>query len=106
MSISNDSRGRSLTIPEFCEQERISDSTFYKLRRAGFGPAELRLPGTEVVRITPAAIAEWRERMIKLGKTKQAELSDNGARRNGARPEQLPRRSAAAGRLRDRGPRL
>jgi predicted DNA-binding transcriptional regulator AlpA len=69
-----DNLGRSLTIKEFCELENMSPSTFYKARRNGHTPAELRIPGSEFVRITPAAILAWRERMTKLGATKQAEL--------------------------------
>ena len=66
--------GRSLTIKQFCELEQLSPSTFYKMRRDGYAPEELRVPNSEVVRFTPEAILAWRERMIKLGQTEQAEL--------------------------------
>ena len=74
MSLQNTDLGRSLTIKEFCELEQLSASTYFKMRRAGHGPAELRIPNSEVVRIAPVAILAWRERMTKLGATQQAKL--------------------------------
>ena len=49
---------KSETIAEFCESERISRSHYYKLKRYGKGPREMRLLST--VRITPEAKADWR----------------------------------------------
>src|SRR2546430_7900802 len=51
----------SLTIPEFCIAERISEPTYYKLRAAGLGPEELRY--LQVVRITYSARREWQKRL-------------------------------------------
>jgi hypothetical protein len=48
----------SKTITEFCRHEKISRSKYYGLRKAGKGPAELRVDG--VVRITPEAHVAWR----------------------------------------------
>jgi hypothetical protein len=64
----------SKTIPQFCEVENLSASSYFKLKRLGLGPDEMRIPGTEIVRITATAHRGWRERMIALGQTKQAEL--------------------------------
>jgi hypothetical protein len=50
----------SKTIDEFCEAERISRAKYFKLRKDGRGPAELRLDS--VVRITPQAHAAWRRK--------------------------------------------
>jgi hypothetical protein len=64
----------SKTIPQFCEVENLSASSYFKLKRLGLGPDEMRFPGTEIVRITPEAHRAWRERMTELSQTKQAEL--------------------------------
>jgi hypothetical protein len=53
----------SLTIPEFCAGEQISEATYHKLRRDGLGPREMRYPGLKVVRISIAARDAWREMM-------------------------------------------
>ena len=44
--------GGSKTIDEFCCDNRISRSFYYKMRRLGIGPDEMRHAGT--VRITDA----------------------------------------------------
>jgi hypothetical protein len=54
---------RSLTIPEFCAAEQISEPTYYKMRSLGLGPQEMRFPGLRAVRITPQARDAWRKRM-------------------------------------------
>jgi hypothetical protein len=54
------SSGGSKTIQEFCDDNRISRSFYYKMRRAGVGPDEMRY-GT-VVRITHRAEAIWQQR--------------------------------------------
>lgn len=63
-----------LTIEEFCKLKNLSRSSYFKIRREGNGPAEIRPPGTEIIRITLAAVREWEARMIELGKSKQAQL--------------------------------
>jgi hypothetical protein len=64
---------RSCSIDEFCAFElHGSRASYYKLRRKKLGPEELIIPETNIVRITPQARAAWRERMKKLGKTKDA----------------------------------
>jgi Predicted transcriptional regulator len=48
-----------LTIPQFCERFNLSLSTYYRLKRNGRGPRELRI-GRRV--IIPAKTAdEWAE---------------------------------------------
>ena len=48
----------SSTVDEFCAEENISASTYYKLKRLGLAPAELMiLP--KVIRITPQARRDW-----------------------------------------------
>jgi hypothetical protein len=70
----DDLKRRSMTVQEFCRTESMSLSTYYKMRRLGYAPTELHIPQTAVVRITHEAHREWRERMVKLGQSKQAEL--------------------------------
>jgi hypothetical protein len=52
--------GGSKTVDEFCRDNRISRSFYYKMRRLGIGPNEMRY-GT-IVRITHAAEAAWQQR--------------------------------------------
>jgi hypothetical protein len=52
--------GGSKTIDEFCDDNRISRSFYYKMRFAGVGPVEMRF-GT-IVRITARAEADWQAR--------------------------------------------
>jgi hypothetical protein len=52
--------GGSKTIEEFCRDNRISRSFYYKMRNAGIGPDEMRF-GT-IVRITREAEASWQRR--------------------------------------------
>jgi hypothetical protein len=50
---------RSLTIPEFCALEQISESSYYKLKALGLNPRELRC--NSIVRITPQARLDWQQ---------------------------------------------
>jgi len=50
----------SKTIQQFCTHEQISRSQYYKLKKTGKAPAEMRVDG--VVRITPEAHAAWRRK--------------------------------------------
>jgi hypothetical protein len=47
----------SFSILEFCTRNNISLGTYHKLKRAGLGPAEMRLGN--VVRVTSQAEREW-----------------------------------------------
>jgi excisionase family DNA binding protein len=51
-----------LTIDEVIAHLRVSRAAFYRWRRRGTGPAELRLPGGGV-RIRPSALREWLRRL-------------------------------------------
>ena len=64
----------SRTIGEFCDIEGISRSTYFKMRRLGFGPDETRVPGTKIVRITPETHRKWRARMQALAHEEAAKL--------------------------------
>jgi hypothetical protein len=64
----------SVTIPEFCRRERISLSSYHKQKRRGLGPEELRIPGSNIVRITLRARREWHARMAELAQQHAALL--------------------------------
>jgi predicted DNA-binding transcriptional regulator AlpA len=49
------------TIRQFCVSQQIGLTSYYKLRKQGLTPKELRLG--RVVRITAEAEREWLERM-------------------------------------------
>ena len=66
----------SRTIVECCDLENIPRVSFYQMRRNGFGPEDLRVPGSDLVRITKDAHERWRERMQELATTKQAKLEN------------------------------
>jgi hypothetical protein len=50
----------SKTISEFCRAERISRSKYYKLKKSGNAPDEMRADG--IIRITPESHARWRRK--------------------------------------------
>jgi len=56
--ISSDDDGQSLTIEQFCEGEQLSVPYYFKMRRQGKGPREIRLG--RAVRITRQARRDWR----------------------------------------------
>lgn len=49
----------SYTINQFCARNGITRSTFYKLRRSGKGPAEMKMLSD--IRISAEAAREWRK---------------------------------------------
>ena len=53
----------SYSISEFCIEEGISEPTYYKLKKQGLAPEEIRYPGVAIVRITYAARMAWQQRM-------------------------------------------
>ncbi len=65
---------RNRTLAEFLDIERISKTTYVDLRRRGYGPRELRVPNSKVIRITQQAHVEWRQRMAELANTEAAQL--------------------------------
>jgi hypothetical protein len=62
----------SFKIADFCKAEGISLATYHKMRKAGHGPQEMRVPNTTIVRITPEARKEWHERLKQLAATPSA----------------------------------
>jgi predicted DNA-binding transcriptional regulator AlpA len=46
------------SVDELCAAVEISPSTYWRLKRKGLGPREMRL-GKKVVRISPEAAEEW-----------------------------------------------
>jgi len=80
-----DESGPSLTINEFCAVEHISRPTYFAMQRRGVGPEVLRIPGTRVIRITPAARQAWHDRLAQLadeeaGKLERQRRVDQGSR--------------------------
>lgn len=64
---------KSLSIREFCFAEGISPTTFYKMRQAGHGPREMRVPGSSAVRISPEARRDWHVYLEQLAATEEVE---------------------------------
>lgn len=52
----------SYTLREWCELEKVSRDTFYRLRRQGTAPAIMRVRSK--ILITHAAALAWREARI------------------------------------------
>lgn len=71
MTSSINDEDRTATIQEFCLLERMSIATYNKIKNSGHGPDELRLPGTNVIRITSAARRAWHERMAAWRESKE-----------------------------------
>jgi hypothetical protein len=67
------------TIEDWTRNEDISAASFYKLKRLGLGPYELRLPGTNIVRIIESS-GHWRQRMLEVSATKSAKLATSRRR--------------------------
>jgi hypothetical protein len=75
---------RALTTAEFCAAERVSVSTYYKLRRLGVGPCEERVPGTAIIRITPEARRAWHAQLAEMRQSGEAELEERRRRAHAA----------------------
>jgi hypothetical protein len=67
---------RSMSRAEFCEAEKISLSTYFKMKKAGHGPAEKHFPGMALVRITAKARDEWHKNIEAWNKSKAARLEN------------------------------
>jgi hypothetical protein len=80
---------RSLTLDEFCAVEKLCMASYFKARRLGNGPQELRIPGTNIVRITPEARRDWHRRMAEQAQSEQAQLEER-------RRQEAARRAAKA----------
>jgi hypothetical protein len=57
MKMSDDDR--PLSIKEFCVKVGICTASYYKMRKAGYGPEETYLPGLQKKWIFPQAIDNW-----------------------------------------------
>jgi hypothetical protein len=68
---------RALTIGEFCTVENISKATYYKMKRAGLGPAEthMPIPGMNVIRISADARRAWHAKLAAANSGKAIELA-------------------------------
>jgi hypothetical protein len=78
-----------LTISEFCRLAHISTPTYFSLQRKGLGPETITIPGTRIVRISPQARREWRERMRELSATETAKLEARRRREQASRAGKL-----------------
>jgi hypothetical protein len=82
----------NLTVAEFCECERISKYTFYKLKKMRLAPATLWILGT--ARITPEARRDWREMMqrrqqqaaVKLERERRVKIASVAGKISAASP--------------------
>jgi hypothetical protein len=57
---------RALSLKDFMFLENMSPATYYKIRRAGNGPEETVLPGTNLIRITAEARRAWHAKLAAL----------------------------------------
>lgn len=62
----------SFSVNEFCFQENISRSMFYKLQKQGLAPKVMKIG--RLTRITVESAKEWRERMQKLSVNNNREI--------------------------------
>src|SRR5213082_653046 len=65
-----------LTRTQFCELECMSETSYLKLRRRGLGPEEVRILGTNIIRITLEARAAWHKQMAVMQVEQAAALED------------------------------
>jgi hypothetical protein len=94
--MADDPNDPSFTIEEFCELEKISEATYYKLRKDGLTPVEWRPPGTNIVRITGPARREWQKRAPKKNRgedPKRVAQARRAGKRGAASPDHPCRRS-------------
>jgi hypothetical protein len=97
-------REPSMTINEFLAVERMSRSSYYKMRALGYGPAEMRVPGTEIIRISARARREWHARLEERNRSEAAELEHErrasqrraAGKNAAASPRHISRRPIAA----------
>lgn len=86
---------QAFSVGEFCLRNRISKTTYQKLRRDGRGPREMKLGGT-LVRISVEAEQEWRTARERPSNAelrllqREAEHRRRVNRRNGQRSAASP----------------
>jgi len=66
---------QAMTIKDFCEIERMSPSTYYKLQRQRLGPEVTRIPGMTFRRITKAAHARWKKDQARRQREQEATIT-------------------------------
>jgi hypothetical protein len=67
---------RPLTRSEFCALERMSLSTYHKLKRQRLGPDEIRFPNMTFVRITAEARRAWHAKIKTYRESQTAEIEE------------------------------
>jgi hypothetical protein len=93
-----------LSLRDFCELERISVSSYFRMKRAGYGPEETFLPGTSIMFITAEARRAWRIKIQKWSTSKEAkteaarrsELAKAAGKRAAESPLHVSKRGAKA----------
>ena len=56
---------KALSIDDFCAEHSLSRSLYYKMRKAGTGPIEMKVGARTLLSVEAAAA--WRRRMEKAG---------------------------------------
>jgi len=64
---------RALSITDFCYVEGISTYAYKDLRKRDLIPKETRIPGSQIVRISPQARRDWHARLEQADAQKQIE---------------------------------
>jgi predicted DNA-binding transcriptional regulator AlpA len=78
---SNNTPSQALSKAEWCKLNKLSMSTFYKLRKQGLAPDTIAIGGGSIRRcevITPEATADWRKRMAARSALKPARMVPAG----------------------------
>jgi hypothetical protein len=70
----------SLTLQEFCKAEKICLASYYKMKKRGYAPVEIRVPGTKIIRITPEARRQWHAMLAALAQSDAVKLEKERAR--------------------------
>jgi hypothetical protein len=85
----------AFSINEICKRNRISRGKYFSLRRAGLGPAEMRLP-PNTIRITLEAERDWQRAceqptgdQLAAVEQSRAELAARGSRAGKAAAESV-----------------
>ena len=69
----------ALSIPEFCEAHGISQAFFFKLKKQGKGPREMKVGARKLVTLESAA--EWRRERENQHARGPPELPDHSERK-------------------------
>ena len=68
----------SYSVAEFCAAEGLTRTTFYKMRRQGFGPREMRIG--RVIRITHRARLDWQQERENPSPKEKKRIAEDHAR--------------------------